>query len=130
MSENECSTEGEAHLNSLQSYLTSMSGLVSELDAFAKLSVGEFGHDQQEKCKNIVRATSIVQRVVGPVTDISERVFDSMSTAQQLQLTDMMNRLEVCNMTAVELVMSLTQAIAVMRSSEFGVLMEGGGGQG
>lgn len=129
MNENECSIEGEEHLSSLSSYFSSMTGLVDELEAFANLSAAEFGHDQQEKCKNIVRATSIVQRVVGPVTDISERVFDNMSTLQQMQLTDLMNRLEVCNMKAVELVMSLSQTIAVMRSAEFGVLVEGGSGQ-
>lgn len=121
MSENNASIAGEAHLNSLRNYIARMSALVSEMDSYALLTLAEFGLDQQNRCESLVRTATIVQQVVGGVTDISEPDFDSLNMSQSLQLTELMNRLEECNMHVLVLVAGLNTAIEILKTTEFEV---------
>lgn len=128
MIENDASIAGAAHLDTLQKYVARMSKLVSEMDAFALLPVVEFGRDKQAQCKNLVRTATIVQSVVGRITDISEPVFDSLNMSQSLQLTGLMNRLEECNMKVTKLVIGLNAAMEFLKTTGFVFLPEEGSG--
>lgn len=129
MTENDASIAGAAHLNTLRKYLARMSQLVREMEAFAVLTVSEPGHDKHAQCQNLVRTATIVQSVVGKVTDISEPVFDSLNMSQSLQLTDLMNRLEECNMQARNLVIRLNTAMGFFNTTGFVFVPEQGSGE-
>lgn len=118
MSENEVNLAGEAHLNSLRKYFTRLSALVEEMQTFAKLTIADFGPDEQTRCKNLVNSATILQSLVGKVTDISEPAFEKLNMSQKVQLTELMNRLVECNMDVVGLVMVLNTAIDFLENTE------------
>lgn len=128
MSENDARIVGAAHLNTLRKYMAPMSQLVCVMDAFAVLTVSEFRHDKQAQCTNLVRTATIVQSGVGKVTDISEPVFDSLNMSQSWQLTELMNRLEECNIKAMKLVIGLNAAMEFLKTTGFVFVPEQGSG--
>lgn len=108
------SLTGEIHLSCLRNYNTRIDALIAVLTPFDELTLAEFTPMQQNLCESAIRSAYILLTIVGTMTELTKKVYDSLTYDQHVTLLDLMTELELKHTTAVVMATKLDTVMRVV----------------